>query len=589
MQNLLEDLTQALGSDQSFVADGGILKNVVIEAALKSDSRLIKLLLKSETVRAHFFTDVEGVLVFDKMKFQSFVSNKEFLQDSYTAFKNRIGLTDRQGGYLTSSHDVVLTWPYKDCILEGGMTKEDFKRNEVFWNITLSPDDITRLFEPKVLTGWERWDAEAVARNKPKPVGEITEKDNLLIKGNNLLALHSLKRRYAGKVKLIYIDPPYNTGSDGFKYNDRFRHSSWLTFMKNRLEVARELLTQDGAIFVNIDFNEAHYLKVLMDEVFDRENFQREIIWRIGWLSGFKTAAKNFVRNHDTILFYAKNSKELRFQKVYIERNEFRKRFNQEQAKELELWLEAHGMSRDESREFIKFAQTVGLPARYPMEDTWNCSIYDYLNSIAVVSYSGEKVSKMLGVQQLKGQKPEALLKRIIESVTQEGDLVLDFFLGTGTTSAVAQKLGRKWIGVEQMDSTILTTIERLKKVIVGDGVGISNRMDKKWEGGGSFVYAELASSNSKYIDRIATANNSAELVSVFDDMKSTGYLHYDVDESIRSDDFRGLPLSDAKAALCECLDLNNLYVNLGSMTDEKFGISDEDIRATDSFYQRNQ
>ena len=141
---------------------------------------------------------------------------------------------------------MVLAWPYKDCVLEGGMTKEDRGRTEMFWNTTLAPDDITRLFEPKVLTGWERWDGEAVAAGKPKPVERVSDGDNLLIKGNNLLALHALKVRFAGKVKLIYIDPPYNTGSDGFRYNDRFNHSAWLTFMRNRLEVAQALLRRDG-------------------------------------------------------------------------------------------------------------------------------------------------------------------------------------------------------------------------------------------------------------------------------------------------------------------------------------------------------
>lgn len=280
MQNLLDDLTELLQADQAFISDGAILKNAVIEAALNMDARLLGLLMQSDTIKAHFFTEVAGALVFDKVKFQDFVSNKAFLPDSYTAFKNRIGLTDGRGDYLSQSRDVVLAWPYKDCVLEGGMTKEDRGRNEVFWNTTLAPDDITRLFEPKVLTGWERWDAEAVAEGNPKPVGGVSEDDNLLIKGNNLLALHSLKARFAGKVKLIYIDPPYNTGGDGFRYNDRFNHSGWLTFMLSRLEVARELLTRDGAIFITLDETETHYCKVLGDEVFGRENFVAHIAWQ---------------------------------------------------------------------------------------------------------------------------------------------------------------------------------------------------------------------------------------------------------------------------------------------------------------------
>lgn len=138
MQNLLDDLTELLQADQAFISDGAILKNAVIEAALNMDARLLGLLMQSDTIKAHFFTEVAGALVFDKVKFQDFVSNKAFLPDSYTAFKNRIGLTDGRGDYLSQSRDVVLAWPYKDCVLEGGMTKEDRGRNEVFWNTTLT-------------------------------------------------------------------------------------------------------------------------------------------------------------------------------------------------------------------------------------------------------------------------------------------------------------------------------------------------------------------------------------------------------------------------------------------------------------------
>ena len=158
-QNLFDDLIESLKSEQAFMSNGIILRSVVIEAALNMDPHLLELLMRSESIRAHFFVEVAGILIFDKVKFQDFVSNKAFLPDSYTAFKNRITLAGGQGSHLSQSRDVVLTWPYKDCILEGGMTKEDRGRNEVFWNTVLSPDDITRLFEPKVLTSWERWNA----------------------------------------------------------------------------------------------------------------------------------------------------------------------------------------------------------------------------------------------------------------------------------------------------------------------------------------------------------------------------------------------------------------------------------------------
>lgn len=282
MQNLFADLETALAEDPALLDEQGRLnKNVLITRAANLDAGFLARLMASETLKRHFFTAVGDVLVFDKARFQEFVANKAFLPDSYTAFRNTIGLTDGAGRSIKDKGEVVLAWPYKDCVLEGGMTKEDVKRDEVFWNTTLAPDDITRLFEPKALTGFERWDAEAVAAGEPKPVGRIDPTtDNLLIKGNNLLALHSLKRRYAGQVKLIYIDPPYNTGGDGFRYNDRFNHSAWLTFMRNRLEVAKALLRPDGAIFVNLDDNEAHYAKVLMDEVFGRDCNIASIAWQ---------------------------------------------------------------------------------------------------------------------------------------------------------------------------------------------------------------------------------------------------------------------------------------------------------------------
>jgi len=271
---LLEELKLLLEKDERLVSEGKLLKNRIVELALKLDKDLIRLLLSNGRIKEHFFKDVDGILVFDKEKFMKFVDNKEFLPDSYTAFKNKIGLTTDKR-YIAKSKEVVLSWPYKDCILEGGQEKTDEKRKEIFHNEILAPDEIDRLLEPKVFTNFKRIDARG-----EHEVKEIKPTDNLIIKGNNLLVLHSLKKRFAGKVKLIYIDPPYNTGDDEFKYNDSFNHSTWLTFMKNRLEVAKKLLREDGVIFVQIDYRELAYLKVLMDEVFYRENFIGQINWQ---------------------------------------------------------------------------------------------------------------------------------------------------------------------------------------------------------------------------------------------------------------------------------------------------------------------
>lgn len=296
-ENYLNELEQLLSLNKNYLVEDKLNKNKVAELAHKYDSELIDQLAGNAGLRKLFFIETTGkVLVFNKDKFIQFISNKEFLPDSYTSYKNKIGL-GAGNGLLAENKNVVLNWPYKDCVLEGGQDKEEAKRDEVFFNEVLAPEQIDRLLDEKVLTGWKRYGVDGEHN-----VNDLSDDDNLIIRGNNLLALHSLKKRFAGKVKLIYIDPPYNTGNDGFNYNDRFNHSTWLTFMKNRLAVAKELLADDGSLYMQIDYNESHYLKVLTDEVFGKDNFQREIIWGLNTSSGFKTKVNNWVREHDTSL-----------------------------------------------------------------------------------------------------------------------------------------------------------------------------------------------------------------------------------------------------------------------------------------------
>ena len=238
--NLLNELIKLLATDDRLVIDGYLARNKVTELALNLDSNLLGLLLKNETVKKYFFSAVGDVLVFDKTKFQRFVNSKSFLPDSYTSYKNKIGLTS-DGDYIGESKQVVLAWPYKDCVLEGGQDKEDAKRDEVFWSETLAPEQVDRLLSPKVLTGFKRFDRNGESSvttikrdaeiNRQRGLSSDTITDNLLIKGNNLLALHSLKSELVERVKVIYIDPPYNIDNDSFQYNDGFDHSTWLTFI----------------------------------------------------------------------------------------------------------------------------------------------------------------------------------------------------------------------------------------------------------------------------------------------------------------------------------------------------------------------
>jgi len=276
---------------------------------------------------------------------------------------------------------------------------------------------------------------------------------NKLIWGDNKLIMSSLLEKYAGKINLIYIDPPFATEAD-FKVNIEIgeegeeitkEHSileekayrdtwgkgldSYLQMIYERLILMKELLADNGSIYVHLDWHVEHYVKVMMDEIFGYENFQREIVWRIGWVSGYKTRAKNWIRNHDTIYFYTKGEK-FTFNKKYI----------------------------PYPADYVRRDGRVPEGEGYPMEDTWNCSDIDKLDSIQIMSFSEEKVG-------FDTQKNENLIGRIIDVSSNPGDIVADFFCGSGTTLAVAEKLGRRWIGSDLSRYAIHVTRKRLLEI----------------------------------------------------------------------------------------------------------------------------
>ena len=654
--NLYHELEQLLRTNSRYCMDDGtLLKNQIVEDALNINPLLVKELLSNEKMKNVFFVEVEGVMVFDKVKFQRFVSDTQFLGGSYTMFKNKIGMTNERGQFISESREVVLSWPYKDCILEGGQTKEEAKRNEIFWNETLAPDEVNRLTEPKVFSNFKRYDKEGEHK-----VEHLVDSDNLIIKGNNLLALHSLKKKYAGKVKLIYIDPPYNTGSDEFGYNDSFNHSSWLTFMKNRLEVARTLLSDSGCIFVHIDHHELFYLGVLLDSVFGVENKVQVISAKTATPAGFKTVNPGPIDVTEYILFYTKHKNSFKFKKSYVpvnynvnynlvlERNNDVTKWKFMPIKEAMLMSLGFKSEKEAIAKYGKMWKTLKsqLIAQYAfdhadnvvsvrdphkptdtvkmlMKQSKECghvieqvredgsSSYFYKGG-ALAFYSskmqiidGEKcITELLtdfwnhiswagianegGVKLKNGKKPEKLLKQIIEMTTAEGELVLDFHLGCGTTAAVAHKLKRQYIGIEQLyygknDSTI-----RLQNVINGDQTGVSKAVN--WQGGGSFVYCELSKANGKFADEIEKAETTSQLTDIWNRMKATDYLNYKVDVreiDANANDFDTLCIEDQKRFLIECLDKNLLYVPLSDIDSNEYGVTDEDKRLTREFYSK--
>ena len=216
MANFYDTLVEVLKADKRFFTeDGALLRNKVYESAMNMDAELIGLLLSNDDTKKRFFTEVNGTFVFDKVGFGWVVNNRLFFPDSYTRFKNRIGLIDSRSDLISATNDVVLSFPYKDCVLEGGQTKDDQKRDEVFYNATLAPDEVDRLLYPKVLVSAQRFTyAGAVDLTgtptedsvSSSPAVDFLDTDNLIIKGNNLLAIASLLKRYESRVKCIYID-----------------------------------------------------------------------------------------------------------------------------------------------------------------------------------------------------------------------------------------------------------------------------------------------------------------------------------------------------------------------------------------------
>lgn len=311
-------LIDLLKTDSRFVDDEGeLIKAAVIDRAWKIDHDLVKLLLSEPEIEKKFFDEIEGHWIFNINTFIEYISDKNFLANSYTRFRKKIGL-NIDSKFLRERAEVSLVWPYKDCVLEGGQTKEEDKRKEIFFNEVLVQDEIDRLFDQKVFTNWKRYTSggeREVTEIKRDENGTL--KENLIIKGNNLLSMHTLKTQFRGKVKLIYIDPPYNTGNDSFGYNDNFNHSSWLTFMKNRLEVAKELLHKSGAIFVQIDHHEFGYINILMDEICRKENKVQLISVKTASPAGFKTVNPGPIDVTEYILFYTKSKKDFKFKKNY--------------------------------------------------------------------------------------------------------------------------------------------------------------------------------------------------------------------------------------------------------------------------------
>jgi adenine-specific DNA-methyltransferase len=642
---LYETLEQQLKQEPNFVTDNGELKKwVVLNKAQNFDEELIGLLLDNAELKNKFFVTVKSTLIFNQNLFVQFLEQKNYLNDSYTQYKNKVGLTI-DGKYLNQRNEVALVWPFKDCILEGGQSREEDKREEIFFNEILAQDEITQLLEPKVLTN-----AKRINKDGEKPLDQFnrnengTITDNLIIKGNNLLALHTLKAEFAGKVKLIYIDPPYNTKGDAntFLYNNTFNHSTWLSFMKNRLDVSRILMRNDGAIAIAIDDEEYAHLKVLCDEVFGRDNFMGSLIVQIK-PSG-RTTDAYFATCHEYVLFYSKNQDkpEMNFFPLSEEQKSKYKEGEGDATYKWRDFLRTGGYSTPEERPnsyyqifFNPKSKEISLENKgndfveiLPLDSTgkkrvWRKTPNSFqkhleANEIQVSkrddgSFKVQLIDRIKdgvrpktmwtdskydasshGTKPLKklfdGEKvfsfPKSLyaVKDVISLFTENGgdDIVLDFFGGSGTTGHAVLELNR-----EDKGNRSFILCEQLSYAKDVTASRIEKVIDDNEQE--NFIYLELKKYNQTFIEQIEEAKDTNAILQIWEQMKAKSFLNYNVDikkQDEHLEEFKAFSLAEQKQHLCELLDKNQLYINLSSLNDADFACTEEEKRVTKDFYK---
>ena len=635
---IFEELKKSLSSFGSKYFIGEDLNRSKISDDLRNyNEALLEKLFQIDFIKQHFIKEVAGQKLFQIEQLEEAILYNNYWDTSYTKYENRIGLSSK-GKFLEDSQDVVLDFPFKDGVLTASMTKEDNEDgyDDAFLNEVIEKDEIDRLFDKKIFVNSKRYD-----KNGESVVTEFSEDtDNLIIKGNNLLALHTVKDKYAGKVKLIYIDVPYffkkKIAEDSFKYNSNFRLSSWLVFLKNRLEIAQELLSEKGSIWINISEDGMHYLKVMADSVFGKGQFVGTIPRKTR--NGKSDVPFNMSQDFDWLLVYTKGSEGDEIvgrvvERQYITTPDFPNRpwrkadltkqttiqqrpnsnftmVNPKTGKEypvnskrswavakdtFQTWYDNGGIGFPDDYEFMSGDK----PFRRVFKDedeakSKSSAVYsDFLLKLfsgsTVNKLGNEQIDELFGRDSFDYAKPEELLAEIIKITTKANDIILDFFMGSATTQAVAMKMNRRFIGIEQMDYINEVSVPRLQKVIAGEQGGISK--DVNWQGGGSFVYTELMPKNMGYLQDIIHSKTLDELKVVYYRMLEGTDTKEPADISFRADldkiDWLE-GFNENKRLLIKLLDKNGLYYNSSEIDDINVRelISDNDYLFNKQFYK---
>lgn len=656
-RNIIEYLGLLLAENTEYVINGKLNRTILKNDIRTYNASLIEKLLADETFRSRFTVEVAGTTILKTEALVRSLDLKDYMADNFTSYANEIGLYT-EGKNLMNTSSVILNWPYKDAFLTAGMTKEEVKpigrdglaeldlnkreanklarninelnkRSEIedtLLNEVVAADDIIALKEPKAYRNVKKYSADNI---EGESVDAITKSDNLIIKGNNLIALHSIKKRYYKSIKGIFIDPPYffhnKKNDDSFRYNSNFKLSTWLTFMKNRLEVSKDLLSDEGVIAVVVGVDGYAHLKILMDEIFDVSTDYRRYIGTITWR---KTDNQSNIGDYanviDYILMYRKNSstklnllpltERAKREYSYTDKNgESYRRSNILDLTRGRYTYEITTPNKDklygpwmiEEDEYIKLIENDGIhwPTRGQQIPYGKIYLKDSIEKGQITSdfwdgsygtnqRSADEIKELFGSRVFEYAKPEKLVQNIISLISNKGDIVLDFFMGTATTQAVAMKMNRRFIGVEQMDYIETISIERLKKVIEGELGGISESVnwdaEKAREQGASFIYAELMEKNQEFVSKIENSKSKIEVWAVFNNMRDIADFRFQVklDQLTPKKVPDDITLVQLQTLMINALKSSALYVNAGETQDPEIELSTSDRTFNESFYK---
>tara|TARA_B100000700_G_scaffold69353_1_gene76874 strand:- start:9573 stop:11540 length:1968 start_codon:yes stop_codon:yes gene_type:complete len=611
---------------------------------------LISSLLSSDLCKSLFFDKIIDVYVFNQNKFIDIVFyTNEYIEGSHTKYENNIGL------FLKDSGKIQLNFPYKDCVLVGGMDKEDDHVNlEVFYNEVLDADKIHKLFEPKVFHNATRFSyskekAENDKIDNPRNIQvynnvdkiefekHIDEngykkenlKDNLIIKGNNLLGLHSLAKNMSETIDVIYIDPPYyfneTKKADAFAYNSNFKLSSWLTFMKNRLEIAREMLSESGVIFISTHEIGIEHLKILSSEIFGNSNFISNLIWKKTYT--LKNDKKEVTTQQEYILMFSKNKHFVNINKDELKKDYVKNTYTKDDNDGRGLYRTVQLYKKKNPNEY-----KVTSPSGKEWIKPWNYNkegwkrlekenlIYwgkdgnacpskkVYLSKSKgqgfgsflpedKVGYTGDggKNIENLGFKRTNFMytKPISLINHLLKISSKKDSIILDFFAGSGTTAHSVLSLNkedrgnRKFILLEQMEYVENITSERVRRAMV------KNNFED------SFVYMEMMESEYKRVkNKIKNSKSENELISIVYDNFDKGYfiniknkeeLNVIIKDLILKNKKNGLNIA-IKNIIEKYMDNNLDYISYKDIEELKYSnnISNSDYLLNKNFYKKD-